>query len=63
MNSEEFISKIVNPELIEYWMADYVLVNIFKAEYVQDAIENNTRALNQIQLMLMNSQPTKKSKS
>lgn len=41
MDSEEYISKIVNPQLIEYWHPDYVLVNIFKSLYVTHAIENN----------------------
>lgn len=40
MNSEEYISNIINPQLIEYWHSDYVLVNIFKSLYVGYAIES-----------------------
>jgi len=39
MNSPEYYEKIDNPHLIEYWHSDYVLVNIFKALYVTDAIQ------------------------
>ena len=39
MNSPEYYGKIDNPQLIEYWHSDYVLVNIFKSLYVTDAIE------------------------
>jgi protein YibB len=39
MDSPEYYNKIINPELIEYWHDDYVLVNIFKSVYVTDAIE------------------------
>lgn len=39
-SSDEYISKITNPHLIEYWHADYVLVNIFKAFYVSHAINS-----------------------
>jgi protein YibB len=38
---EDYISKVVNPHLIEYWHADYVLVNIFKSLYVAHAIESD----------------------
>lgn len=38
MQSEKYIEKILNPQLIEYWHSDYVLVNIFKSLYVMDAI-------------------------
>lgn len=38
MISDDYINKIVNPELIEYWHSDYVLVNILKSYYVQFAI-------------------------
>ena len=40
MDSNEYISKINNPQLIEYWHPDYVLVNIFKSLYVTHAIES-----------------------
>ena len=40
MQSEEYLNRIQRPELIEYWHADYVLVNIFKSLYVNHAIEN-----------------------
>lgn len=40
MNSKEYISKVTNPELIEYWHPDYVLINLFKPSYVVDAINN-----------------------
>lgn len=39
MNSKDYISKVNNPELIEYWNPDYVLVNLFKSSYVFDAIK------------------------
>ena len=39
MNDPNYYDKIVNPQLIEYWHADYVLVNIFKSWYAVDAIE------------------------
>jgi protein YibB len=39
MNDPNYINKIVNPHLIEYWHSDYVLVNILKSFYVQFAIE------------------------
>jgi protein YibB len=39
MDDPAYYGKVVNPQLIEYWHADYVLVNIFKAWYVTDAIE------------------------
>jgi protein YibB len=39
MNSPDYYDKITNPHLIEYWHADYVLVNIFKSLYVSDAIQ------------------------
>lgn len=38
MNSPEYYSKVLNPQLIEYWHVDYVLVNIFKSIYVTNAI-------------------------
>lgn len=38
MDLPEYIANIDNPQLIEYWHADYVLVNIFKAMYVSSAI-------------------------
>lgn len=41
MASTSFISMVDNPELIEYWNSDYVLVNILKSYYVTNAIENN----------------------
>ncbi len=41
MNDPAYYGKVVNPQLIEYWHADYVLVNIFKAWYVTDAIEKS----------------------
>jgi protein YibB len=40
MDSPEYYSKVVNPQLIEYWHADYVLVNIFKSLYVSHAIQS-----------------------
>jgi protein YibB len=39
MDDPNYYKKVINPQLIEYWHADYVLVNIFKAWYVTDAIE------------------------
>ena len=39
MNDPNYYEKVVNPQLIEYWHSDYVLVNIFKSLYVSDAIE------------------------
>jgi protein YibB len=39
MNDPAYYEKVVNPQLIEYWHSDYVLVNIFKSLYVTDAIE------------------------
>lgn len=42
MKSSSFISKIENPELIEYWNSDYVLVNALKSYYVNDAIQNGS---------------------
>lgn len=39
MNSPSYYEKVANPQLIEYWHSDYVLVNIFKSLYVSDAIE------------------------
>jgi len=38
--SPEYYGKVTNPQLIEYWHADYVLVNIFKAFYVTHAINS-----------------------
>lgn len=38
MNDLEYVSKVNNPQYIEYWNADYVLVNLFKSFYVSDAI-------------------------
>lgn len=38
MNSKDYILNVKNPELIEYWNPDYVLVNLFKSSYVVDAI-------------------------
>lgn len=37
-DSPEYYGKVVNPQLIEYWHSDYVLVNIFKSLYVSHAI-------------------------
>ena len=39
-SSPEYYGKVTNPQLIEYWHADYVLVNIFKAFYVTHAINS-----------------------
>jgi protein YibB len=39
MDSPEYYGKVLNPQLIEYWHDDYVLVNIFKSVYVTDAID------------------------
>lgn len=41
MNDKNYIDKIVNPHLIEYWHSDYVLVNIFKSVFVTDAVERD----------------------
>lgn len=41
MDDPNYYGKVVNPQLIEYWHADYVLVNIFKSWYVTDAIQKN----------------------
>ena len=38
--SPEYYEKVTNPQLIEYWHSDYVLVNIFKAFYVTHAINS-----------------------
>ena len=40
MDSKDFISKVRDPEKIEYWNADYILVNLFKSFYVLDAINS-----------------------
>ena len=40
MEDETFWKKVHNPQLIEYWHADYVLINIFKALYVTHAINS-----------------------
>ena len=40
MSSEEYISKVNNPQLIEYWHSDYVMVNMLKAYFVSKAVEN-----------------------
>jgi protein YibB len=40
MASPEYYGKVTNPQLIEYWHSDYVLVNIFKSLYVCHAIQN-----------------------
>jgi hypothetical protein len=40
MDDPNYYGKVVNPQLIEYWHADYVLVNIFKSLYVEHAIES-----------------------
>ena len=37
MNDPDFIKNVVNPQLIEYWHSDYVLVNILKSYYVSYA--------------------------
>jgi protein YibB len=39
MDDPSYYGKVVNPQLIEYWHADYVLVNIFKSWYAVDAIK------------------------
>lgn len=39
MQSEEYISKIDNPELIEYWNAPYNLINYMKSHFCTHAIE------------------------
>lgn len=39
MTSEEFISKVDNPELIEYWNAPYNLINYMKSDFCSNAIE------------------------
>lgn len=40
MDDENYWGNVVNPQLIEYWHSDYVLVNIFKSFYVQHAINS-----------------------
>ena len=40
MEDETFWKKVHNPQLIEYWHSDYVLVNTLKAHYVTDAINS-----------------------
>lgn len=40
LNSEEYVSKIDNPHLIEYWNAKYNLVNFLKSHFVAQAYEN-----------------------
>lgn len=40
MNDESFWKTVDNPHLIEYWNADYVLINIFKSLYVTHAIDS-----------------------
>ena len=39
-SNPNYINKVINPQLIEYWHADYVLVNILKSLYVCHAIEH-----------------------
>lgn len=39
-SSPEYYNKVINPQLIEYWHSDYVLVNIFKSFYVTHAINS-----------------------
>jgi protein YibB len=41
MDSPEFYEKVTNPQLIEYWNSDYVLINIFKSLYVTHAINSD----------------------
>lgn len=41
MASNSFVSMVHNPELIEYWNSNYVLVNALKSYYVNDAIEKH----------------------
>jgi protein YibB len=38
MDDPNYYGRVVNPQLIEYWHADYVLVNIFKSWYVTQSI-------------------------
>ena len=40
MDDPEYYGKVLNPQLIEYWHADYVLVNIFKSYYVSNSIRS-----------------------
>ena len=40
MDSPDYYTRVDNPQLIEYWHADYVLVNIFKSLYVTNAIDS-----------------------
>jgi len=40
MDDANYYTKVINPHLIEYWHADYVLVNIFKSMYVNHAVES-----------------------
>lgn len=39
MNDPKYYEKVTNPQLIEYWHSDYVLVNILKSFYVDHAIQ------------------------
>lgn len=41
MNSPEYIKNVVNPQMIEYWHSDYVLINALKSWYVKSAIESD----------------------
>lgn len=40
MCRDDYVSKISNPENIEYWNSDYILINLFKSFYVTDAVNN-----------------------
>lgn len=42
MNDPDFIKNVVNPQLIEYWHSDYVLVNILKSYFVNYAVESGS---------------------
>lgn len=39
MDNPEYYEKVLNPQLIEYWHVDYVLVNILKSMYVSHAVD------------------------
>jgi len=41
LDSDEYVSKIDNPHLIEYWNAKYNLVNFLKSHFVSQAYEND----------------------
>lgn len=48
MSSEEYISKIHNPELIEYWNAPYNLINYMKSDFCCNAIDKGYVATDKV---------------